>query len=58
MSEFLKYDENAETLADAAGRALGSVIAKYKRHKFMGYKTFTKLYESCICPVMEYSSGV
>ena len=24
----------------------------------MGYSTFTKLYESCVCPIMEYSSGV
>ena len=24
----------------------------------MGYKAFTKMFESCVCPVMEYSSGV
>ena len=58
MSETLKYDENVELLSQAAGRALGSVIAKYKMHKFMGYSTFTKLFESCVCPVMEYASGV
>ena len=24
----------------------------------MGYSTFTKLFESCICPILDYSSGV
>jgi len=58
MSEHLKYNENADLLAQASGRALGSIIAKYKIHKFMGYNTFTKLFESCVCPVMDYASGV
>ena len=24
----------------------------------MGYKTYLQLYNSCVCPVMDYSSGV
>ncbi len=55
MNEFLKYDDNVDVLLKAA---LGSIIAKLKKQKFMGYSTFTKLYESCVCPVMEYASGV
>jgi hypothetical protein len=58
MSEFLKYDSNVEILAQSAGRALGSIVAKYKTHQFMGYSTFTKLFDSCVCPVVEYASGV
>lgn len=58
LYEFLKYDENAKLLAEAAGRALGSIVAKYKLHGYMGYNTYSKLYESCVCPVMDYSSGV
>ena len=58
FNEFLCYDENADILAQAAGRALGSIIAKYKSHKYMGYSTYTKLFDSCVCPVMEYAAGV
>jgi len=58
FSEHLDYEDNACLLAQAGGRALGSVIAKYKSQGFMGYSTFTKLFESCICPILDYSSGV
>jgi hypothetical protein len=58
MSEFLNYDCNVDILAQSAGRALGSVVAKFKSHQFMGYSTFTKLFDSCVCPVVEYVSGV
>ena len=53
MSEFLKYDENETILSQSAGRVLGSIVAKFKTHKFMGYNTFTQLYETC--PVMVYA---
>jgi hypothetical protein len=58
LNEYLKYDKNEILLAEAAGRSLGSVVAKYKSHTFMGYKTYSQLYNSCVCPVMDYSSGV
>ena len=58
MDENLSYEENCDILAKSAGRALGSVISKYKNAKNMGYKTYTKLFESCVAPIMEYASGV
>ena len=39
MSDVLSYDENAKSLAESAGRALGSIIAKYKMQGYMGYDT-------------------
>ena len=35
-----------------------NTLAKYKKNNYMGYSTFTKLYESCVCPIVDYSSGV
>ena len=41
-----------------ASRALGKVLAKYYKNKGLGYKTYTKLYESCVCPIMDYCASV
>ena len=45
-------------LSKAGGRALGAIIAKYKAQGFMSYSTYTKLFDSCVTPVLDYSSGV
>ena len=40
-------------------RALGAVISKIHSHKDFGFKTYRKLYYSCvIIPVLDYCSGV
>ena len=33
-------------------------MAKFKAQGYMGYATYSKLFESCVCPVMDYSAGV
>ena len=45
-------------LAEGASRALGKVLAKYYKNKGLGYKTYTKLYESCVYPIMDYCASV
>ena len=45
-------------LADGACRALGKLLSTYYRNKGLGIRTYTKLYESCIIPIMDYCSGV
>ncbi len=42
----------------AGGRALGSIISKFKSLKNVGFETYTKLYHSGVVPVMDYSSGL
>lgn len=58
LTEFLKFDNHVETLAASGSRALGSVISKLKMNNFMSYKTYTKLYESCVTPVLDYAAEV
>ena len=41
-----------------AGRALSSVIAKFKHLRNVGFTTYTKLYNCCVKPILEYSSAV
>jgi hypothetical protein len=45
-------------LAESGGRALSAVISKFKMFKDIGYSTFTKMYEACVTPVLDYGSGV
>lgn len=40
-------------LCQSAGRALGAVMSKD-----LDYKTYTQLYRSCVCPVLDYGAGV
>ena len=58
LEEFLNYSVTAKVLSDSGGRALGAIIAKYKYFNDMNYVTYTKLYENCVNPVMEYCSGI
>ena len=46
MDEHLDFNDCTRTLADAAGRALGSVISKFKLLRNVGYQSFTKLFRS------------
>ena len=54
----LKFDSCARSLAEAAGRALGAVISKFKMLKNVDYVTFKKMYGAGVKTVYEYSSGV
>ena len=56
--EHLKFHEAISTLSNSGSRALGSIIHKYKANKYMGLSTYSKLYESCVLPVLNYCSIV
>ena len=58
LDEHLDFNDCTRTLADAAGRALGSVISKFKLLCKVGYQSFPKLFRSGVQPILEYSSGV
>jgi hypothetical protein len=58
FTEHLDFNENADILAESAGRALGSIVSKFKKNNHMAYSTYTKLYEACVVPVMDYSSEI
>ncbi|XP_053374736.1 uncharacterized protein LOC128547066 [Mercenaria mercenaria] len=52
------FSYNCESLSKGAGRALGSVISKIHCMKNCGFKTFQKLYNSCVVPILDYSASV
>lgn len=52
------YRENSEALAKGAGRALGGLINKIHNLKDLRFRTFEKLYTSCVVPILEYGASV
>ena len=58
MTEHLDFTDVANTLSDSAGRAFGSVMSKMKSFRSLDFEIFTKLFDTCITPIMDYSSGV
>ena len=58
MHENLDFSETAEVLSQAGGRALGAMISKIHSYKDVGYNTYSKLFNSCVAPVLDYCAGV
>jgi len=58
LSEHMDFKIMANSLADAGGRALGAVVNRYKTLKGLGYYTYTKLYSTCVCPILDYASEI
>ena len=48
----------ANNLAEAGSRALGELIAKYYRLKGMSFDVYEHIYNTCVIPVLDYSSEV
>ena len=58
INEFLDFSVTAEMLANSAGRALGGMINKLSFMKDVRFSTFTKLYDSCVKPIISYGSAI
>ena len=58
MDEHLTFERCSQTLADSGGRALGAIWAKFKLLRNVGLKTYTKMFETGVVPILDYSSGV
>jgi len=58
LNEFVDFNVTADTLSGAANRALGAIISKYKQINGLGYYTYTKLYNSGVCPILDYCSEI
>ena len=58
LDEHLYFVLGVDVLGSSAGRALSSVIAKFKHLRNVSITTYTKLYNCCVKPILEYSSAV
>ena len=58
LNEHLDFADTAKVLAEAAGRSLGSVCNKFNFIKNMNIKTYNKMIDAYVKPVMHYSACV
>ena len=58
LDQHLSFDDCTTVLSDAAGRALGGVINKFKEMKDMGFETFEKMYETAVTTVNDYAAEI
>ena len=45
-------------MSASANRALGSFINKYKSNKYLPFHVYSKLFNSCVVPIIDYGSLV
>ena len=58
IHENLDFKFTVSTLADSAGRALGSIITKMIKNGGFPFKVFCLLYEACVCSILEYGGEI
>ena len=58
LTKHMCYKAIGDALAMGAERALGKLVVKYYQNQGLGYKTYKKLYDACVRPVMDYCSGI
>ena len=58
LDEHLTFNSCSKVLAESGGRALGAVISKFKTFKDLGYSVYSKMYNTCVIPIVDYGSGV
>ena len=58
LNETLNCEDSVNHLVGAASRALGEVLSHSRNNFDLGYETYTKLFFSCVAPILDYSAGV
>ena len=58
LNEHLDYTETANALSESAGRAFSSLIVNLYNKMDLLYSSYTKVYETKLVPIMDYSSSV
>ena len=58
LNEFMNLEKTVSHLATAGTRALGALRNKLYNLKNVHFKTYSKLYQSCVTPIIDYCSAV
>ena len=58
LYDTVDFSETVSGLSKSASRALGVITSKYSTHDGLDYKTYTKLFDSMVCPIMDYGCEI
>ena len=58
FNEFLEFSNHCKIQSEAATRALGALIGKFKYSDYSSYESFKKCFETNINPITDYGSEV
>ena len=58
LYDTVDFSETVSGLSKSASRALGVITSKYFTHDGLDYKTYTKLFDSMVCPIMDYGCEI
>ena len=58
IDENLSFSKLDEAMSKQAKKVLGALIYKYKTMGNMGSKTFTKLFETNVVPILDYGMEI
>ena len=58
LNEFLDFEFTAEAQADAAGRALSTVITKMIKNGGFPFSVYSLLYDVCVTSISDYSAEI
>ena len=56
--EHLDYSIHCDAISKGAGRAIGGIISKLHKTRDIGFKSYEKLYFSCVTPILEYGASI
>ena len=58
FDEHLDFIDGVDILSQSAGRALSSIMSKLKTARGLSFNTYTKLFDSCVYPILNYFAGI
>ena len=58
LTEHIDFSETAKVLAESAERALGALINKARNINGLTFNVYSKLYETSVMPIANYSAGI
>jgi hypothetical protein len=58
LNEHMNFEKTAAHLAAAGTRALGAIRNKIFNVKHVRFHTFSKLFQTCVSPIIDYCSGI
>ena len=58
LHECMDMEKTTTMLAESSSRALGGVIGKTRDNYDLSFASYTKLYSSCVIPILDYCAGI